>query len=180
MMKLFIISCILLIANAQTEQGLWKAETAVASDSNIEELKAASEETAVGPPGRIPWAQCPTCRKTAAQKARERASKEEKKSDELYRFEQDKNGCRSPRGEGDQVYLGSYVEPDECYSLAKNNNLCGLGFSVDFGNHNWCGCGRKGTPNANCDLDTEPYGLTSKRYLIIDQSEIAVASESDV
>lgn len=90
-----------------------------------------------------------------------------KTQDDLWMTVKQGSGCYHPFGEHLRIYLGN-LEPADCAKKAMNDNRCGMGFSVDPNNNNYCACGAKGTINSKCDYlapgTSTTYRIMPSRY----------------
>jgi len=70
------------------------------------------------------------------------------------------SGCWAPQP-SERIFLG-YMYAEECAFAAMKDGRCGRGFSVDYGNRGWCGCGA--VAGANTDCGYTHYSRTSVTY----------------
>ena len=74
--------------------------------------------------------------------------------------------CGSPH-DGHRVFLG-HASLAACVMKLLSNPICGTAVEWDAANDGWCGCGRSGTSNADCDDEDAPHA-TSTVYRIVDE-----------
>jgi len=67
-----------------------------------------------------------------------------------------------------RIALGSGISVEECATRTRNCPDCGNAFEVDSGNHNWCGCGKKGTGNSDCREPPQTSAPSSNIYTLTD------------
>mmetsp|Transcript_27319 Transcript_27319/g.79998 ORF Transcript_27319/g.79998 Transcript_27319/m.79998 type:complete len:309 (+) Transcript_27319:3-929(+) len=57
------------------------------------------------------------------------------------------------RCNGERVFLGYMPTLEACETHFLTTAACGTAFEWDTANQGWCGCGLRGTPNADCNLE---------------------------